>query len=127
MRFLTVAMVLTMHSDLIKEFGGSYGLRDAGLLSSAVARPQQLEHYVPESGIGQLAAALAWGLIKNHAFIDGNKRIGYGAMVGFLAWNGYDVSCSEVEETAMVLEAAAGEITEEQWTEWVVSVVVPIA
>jgi death-on-curing protein len=120
-------MVLTMHSDLIEEFGGGYGLRDEGLLASAIARPQQLQHYIPESSIGQLAAFLSWGVIKNQPFIDGNKRIGFGAMAGFLAWNGYDVRCSEVEETAMVLSAAAGEMTEEQWTEWVVSVVEPIA
>jgi death on curing protein len=59
-------------------------------------------------------------LIKNHAFIDGNKRVGFAAMVAFLEMNEYRLACSEEEETAMVLRAAAGETTEEEWTAWVV-------
>lgn len=118
-RFLTAAVVRVMHSDLIDQFGGSDGLRDLGLLESAVSRPRQLHPYVSNVSIGELAAVLGWGLIKNHAFVDGNKRIGLGAMVGFLRWNGYRLNCSEIEETAMVLAAAASEIPEEQWTAWV--------
>jgi death-on-curing protein len=63
-------------------------------------------------------------LIKNHAFIDGNKRVGFSAMVAFLEMNEHRLTCSEAEETAMVLRAAAGEITEDGWTEWVVRNVV---
>ncbi len=120
MHLLTSAMLRTIHSDLIQEFGGSHGLRDAGLLESAVARPQQLLHYVPDSGAGGVAALLTWGLVKNHAFVDGNKRIALAGLVTFLRWNGYRLTCSEVEETAMVLRAAASEISEEEWTGWVV-------
>ena len=116
-------MLRTMHSDLIQEFGGSHGLRDAGLLESAVARPAQLLHYVPDSGVGEVAAVLAWGLMKNHAFVDGNKRIGLAGLVTFLRWNGCRLACSELEETAMVLRAAASEISEEEWTAWVVRTV----
>ena len=118
MRLLTSAMLRTMRSDLIQEFGGSHGLRDAGLLESAVARPAQLLHYVPDSGFGEVAAVLAWGLMTNHAFVDGNKRSGLAGLVTFLRWNGCRLACSEVEETAMVLRAAASESSEEEWTAW---------
>jgi death-on-curing protein len=64
-----------------------------------------------------VGASLVWGLIKNHAFIDGNKRVGFAA---FVELNGYGLICPELEETAMVLRAAASEITEEEWTAWVV-------
>ena len=120
MRLLTSAMLRTMHSDLIREFGGSHGLRDAGLLESAAARPEQLLHYVPDSSVGEVAAVLAWGFVKNHAFVDGNKRIGLAGLVTFLRWNGYKLTCSELEETATVQRAAASEISEAEWTAWVV-------
>jgi death on curing protein len=70
---------------------------------------------------------LAWGLIKNHAFIDGNKRIGLICLVNFLHINGYRLTSSQDEDAAMVLRAAAGEITEEQWTVWVMRMVAPVA
>ncbi len=66
-----------------------------------------------------MAASLSWGLIKNHAFLDGNKRIGLAALAVFLEANGFSLICSVEEETAMVLRAAASEITEEEWTAWV--------
>ncbi len=119
MRFLNSVMIRAIHSDLIQRYGGSHGLRDAGLLESAIARPQQLANYEAEAGVGRLAAVLGWGLVKNHAFVDGNKRIALAGMVTFLRLNGYRMTCSEVEETAMVLRAAASEMGEEAWTEWV--------
>lgn len=118
MRFLNSVMLRTMHSDLIRVFGGSYGLRDAGLLESAVARPLQLANYSSDATIGMLAAILCWGLVKNHAFIDGNKRIALAALVTFLKLNGYRLTCSEAEETAMILRAAASEITEAEFGAW---------
>ena len=126
MRFLNSAMIRAIHSDLIQRYGGSYGLRDAGLLESALARPLQLASYEPDATIAHLAAVLGWGLLKNHAFIDGNKRIGIAAMITFLKLNGHQLTCSEVEETAMVLRAAASELSEAQWTAWVESVVAPL-
>ena len=95
-------------------------------MESAVARAENKAYYDPDASVAEVAASLAWGLIKNHAFIDGNKRVGYGAMVAFLEGNGYGLTCSQEEETAMVLRAAAGEITEEQWTVWVMRVVAPL-
>ncbi|NYF78532.1 death-on-curing protein [Granulicella arctica] len=113
-------MIRAIHADLIAGYGGSHGLRDLGLLESALARPEQLAHYEPDAGVERLAAVLGWGLLKNHAFLDGNKRVALAAVVTFLKLNGYALTCSEVEETAMVLRAAASEIDEAAWTDWVI-------
>lgn len=113
-------MVRAIHSDLIQRYGGSYGMRDPGLLESALARPQHLANYEPDAGVARMAAALGRDLVRNHAFVDGNKRVALGAVVTFLKLNGYRLTCSEVEETAMVLRAAASEMEEEEWTAWVV-------
>jgi death-on-curing protein len=118
--FPTVELVEALQAEMIDRYGGSHGLRDRGLLESAVARADNTAYYNPEASVGEVAASLAWGLIKNHAFIDGNKRVGFSAMVAFLEMNEHRLTCSEAEETAMVLRVAAGEITEDGWTAWVV-------
>jgi death-on-curing protein len=118
--FLSVDTVIVLHAALIEETGGSHGLRDAGLLASAIARAENKVSYDPESTVASVGASLSWGLIKNHAFIDGNKRIGLAALVVFLNANGFNLVCSVEEETAMVLRAAASEIGEAEWTAWVV-------
>ena len=127
MVFPIVAVVEAIHAELINLYGGSHGLRDRGLLESAVARAENKATYDPDSSVPEVAALLAWGLIKNHAFIDGNKRIGFAAMAAFLDANGFQLTCSEEDETAMVRNAAAGDITEEQWTVWVMRCAVPIS
>jgi len=98
------------------------GLRDAGLLESAIARPANLHIYEEDASIARLCASLGWGLLKNHAFIDGNKRVALGAMVTFLELNGHELTCSEAEETDMVLRAAASELNELEWNAWVETV-----
>ena len=118
-RFLTVEAVAALHRLTIERFGGSHGLRDRGLLESAVARAEHLAHYVPDATVAELAATLAWGLIKNHAFVDGNKRVGFNALVTSLDLNGMRLTCSEAEETEMVLRVASGEMNEDAWTAWV--------
>ena len=118
--FLSVDAVLVLHAALIEESGGSHGLRDPGLLESAIARAENKVNYDPKATVATVAASLSWGLIKNHAFIDGNKRIGLAALVVFLEANGCSLICSAAEETAMVLRAAASEIAEEEWTAWLV-------
>jgi death-on-curing protein len=118
--FLSIELVEALQAEMIERYGGSHGLRDRGLLESAVARAENLAHYSPEASIGDVAATLGWGLIKNHAFIDGNKRVGFVALVAFLELNGHRLVSSEGEETAMVLRVAASEIAEEEWTAWVV-------
>ena len=119
LRWLTAKAVLAIHEELIVRYGGVSGLRDDGLLESAVARPQNLVAYGQKISVASLSAAYAWGLLRNHPFVDGNKRTALAAMVVFLELNGWELGCSEAEETAMVLRAAAGEVTERAWTEWV--------
>jgi death-on-curing protein len=118
--FLSVDAVIVLHAALIEESGGSHGLRDSGLLESAIARAENKINYDPEATVAAVAASLSWGLIKNHAFIDGNKRVGLAALVVFLEANGFSLISPVEEETAMVLRAAASEIDEMEWTAWVV-------
>lgn len=118
-RWLTAEAVAAIHEELIARYGGSTGVREAGLLRSAVARPQHLAAYGSGVTVPKLAAAYGWGLLRNHPFVDGNKRIALAAMVVFLDLNRWELTCSEAEETAMVLKAAAGETTEAAWSEWV--------
>jgi death-on-curing protein len=118
-RLLDFRGVSAIHAELITRYGGSMGLRDAGLLESAIARPAHLHVYEEDASVARLCATLGWGLLKNRAFIDGNKRVALGAMVVFLELNGYELICSEAEETDMVLRAAASEMNEAQWNEWI--------
>lgn len=115
-RLLDFRGVSAIHAELIMRYGGSMGLRDAGLLESAIAR---LSVYEEDASVAKPCATLGWGLLKNHAFIDGNKRVALGAMVAFLELNGHEFTCSEAEETNIVLRAAASELNEMQWNEWV--------
>jgi death-on-curing protein len=119
-RWLTTAAVVAIHEELIARYGGVPGLHVAGLLESAIARPKHLAAYKGGITVPKLAAAYAWGLLRNHPFVDGNKRIALATMVVFLELNGCELTCSEAEETAIVLQAAAGEITESEWSNWVV-------
>jgi death on curing protein len=115
-RLLDFRGVSAIHAELITRYGGSMG---AGLLESAIARPAHLHVYEEDASVARLCATLGWGLLKNRAFIDGNKRVALGAMVVFLELNGYELICSEAEETDMVLRAAASEMNEAQWNEWI--------
>jgi death-on-curing protein len=119
LRWLTPAAVGAIQAELIARYGGVPGLRVAGLLESAIARPKHLATYKRGVTVPELAAAYAWGLLRNHPFVDGNKRIALATMVAFLDLNGWKLTCSEAEETAMVLQAAASEISERLWAEWV--------
>jgi len=119
LKWLTAKAVHAIHEELIARYGGVPGLRDGGLLESAVARPQNLAAYGRNTSVASLAAAYAWGLLRNHPFVDGNKRTALAAMVVFLELNGWELDCSEAEETATLLRAAAGGTTERAWSEWV--------
>lgn len=101
-------------------------MRDENALESAIARPQQLAAYANVTSVAVLSATLAWAILRSHPFTDGNKRSAFAALTLFLDINGYQVNCPEVEETAMVLRAAASEITEAEWTAWVERVVIPL-
>jgi death-on-curing protein len=117
--FVRADVLKNVHQRLIETYGGLAGVRDANALESAIARPKNLAAYVGEESIAALGAALAWTLVRSHPFSDGNKRAAFGALAIFLEINGYRLTCSEVEETAMILRAAGSEITEEAFTAWV--------
>ncbi|MGH8770558.1 MAG: type II toxin-antitoxin system death-on-curing family toxin [Burkholderiales bacterium] len=109
--------VLALHEQLLAEFGGATGIRDQGLLESALARPENLHAY-GRSGIYELAASYAYGLMKNHAFVDGNKRIGFATAILFLELNGQRFSASEADATIQSLALAAGAIDEAKYAAW---------
>lgn len=116
-RWLLDGVVLAIHDEQIVEHGGSAGIRDAGLLSSALARPKNQAHY-GEPSVFDLAAAYAYGIIRNHPFVDGNKRTGFLASYVFLHINGWQLKASEVEAVNAVLALAAGEIDEPGFSGW---------
>ena len=118
MIWLTTAMVETFHRESLVLFGGGDGLSDAGLLASALARPQNVFAYEPQADVFQLAASYCHGIVKNHPFIDGNKRTGTLAAVAFLALNGIDVEFDEPEIVVMVVGLASSEVSEEQMADW---------
>lgn len=119
---LSKSQVLLIHDQLITETGGSYGLRDEGMLDSALNAPFQTfggEDVYPS--LQQKAARLCFGLVKNHPFIDGNKRIGAHAMLVFLALNGIELQYSQTELSDIILQLAAGEIDTEDLLYWILS------
>ena len=118
LRWLTVQAVQAIHHELIARYGGVFGVRDQSSLESALARPRNFAAYRRGFSLGDLAAAYGWALLRNHPFVDGNKRIALAAMIVFLEINGWELTCSEAEETATVLRAAAGEISEPAWSAW---------
>ena len=120
-RWVDKSALMLLHDESLAEHGGAAGMRDEGLFESALARPENLAAY-ENPDLASLAAAYGVGLAKNHPFVDGNKRVALGAMVAFLELNGYELTCSEAEETDMVLRAAASELNEPEWNEWVATV-----
>jgi death-on-curing protein len=119
-RWLATRAVEAIHYELILRYGGVAGVRDRGALESALARPKHLLVYRSRITLPQLAAAYGWGLLRNHPFVDGNKRVAFAAMIAFLELNGWKWLASEVEETVNVLAAAEGELPEKDWISWVI-------
>ena len=103
---------LALHDRLLALHGGAVGLRDDGLLKSALARPQQHFAYSESPDIVDMAAAYTWGIMRNHPFVDGNKRTGFVVGVLFLELNGYHFNASEEDAAQMVLELASGNLDE---------------
>jgi death-on-curing protein len=111
------AAFITLHDIGLRRFGGLAGMRDEGLLDSALARPQNMAAYtVPD--LSDLAAAYAFGLAKNHPFIDGNKRAAFMAATLFLHINGFNLVASEVDAALQTIALAAGHITEADYAAW---------
>ncbi len=119
---LSKSQVLLIHEQLIAETGGSSGLRDEGMLDSALNAPFQTfggEDVYPS--LQQKAARLCFGLVKNHPFADGNKRIGAHAMLVFLALNGVELQHSQTELSDVILQLAAGEIEATDLLHWILA------
>ena len=117
-RWLSTEEVRTAHEKQLSRFGGPAGLRDENALESALARPVNRWRY-EESDLAELAAAYAFGLARNHAFVDGNKRIAFVAMITFLRLNGVPFRPDQAEATTIILGLAAGEIDEAGLTRWI--------
>jgi death-on-curing protein len=116
--WLLQSAVVAAHNMMIARFGGADGIRDKGLIESALVRPTDLYHYDRCSEFSKLAAAYASGIIQNHPFIDGNKRTGFIAAYMFLDLNGLTLQADEITATAMTLSLAASEINEEEYAKW---------
>jgi death on curing protein len=110
--------VLVVHDRQIELFGGQYGLRDAGLLDSAIARPKNFYCY-EGADILRLAAAYCYGICQNHPFIDGNKRTAFVVMVAFLKTNHCRFHAEQVEVVGIMEQLADGKISEAEFTNWV--------
>src|SRR3977135_36838 len=117
-KWVTYEQVIAIHSRQLRKFGGAPGLRDDGLLRSALERPVNKWQY-EQADLAALAAAYAFGLAKNHAFVDGNKRIAFMAMIIFLRKNGVAFDPEPAQSTAIILALAAGEVSEESLTRWI--------
>ena len=118
-RWLSRIVVDAIHNDQLREHGGLPGIRDENLPESALARAKQKWHYAERTDLAMLAAAYAFGLVTNHPYRDGNKRIGFLAMVTFLGVNGHDFEAEEPEIVAEFLALADGRISEEALADWI--------
>ena len=113
--------LMALHAEQLAEHGGASGVRDQGLLESALARPENLAAY-EEPTAHELAAAYAYGIVKNHPFVDGNKRTGFLAAAVFLELNGFVLQAEEVDAVEKVLGLAAGALSEEDFARWLEAV-----
>ena len=119
---LTKAQILLLHNQLTAETGGISGLRDEGLLESAIIAPfQTFDGMDMYPTLQQKAARLCFGLVKNHPFIDGNKRIGTHAMLVFLALNGIELRYTQKELSDIIISLAAGEIEFSDLLQWILA------
>jgi death on curing protein len=117
--WLTIADVLAIHDEQIAEHGGSDGVRDLNVIESAIARPRQLVNFGDSTpDMAALAATLAFGLAKNHGFIDGNKRTSAVATETFLALNGVKVTASDEEIVQVWTDIGAGQMGEDELADW---------
>ena len=116
--WLDVEIMVDLHAEQRALFGGPDGIRDQGMLESALGRPVNIFAY-GETDLAALAAAYAFGIARNYPFVDGNKRAAFGAIVVFLGLNDIDFLVPPESATAMILALAAGEVNEEGLTRWI--------
>ncbi|APL95426.1 type II toxin-antitoxin system death-on-curing family toxin [Sphingobium indicum] len=115
--WISAEVAMAAHAEQLAEHGGGEGVRDAGLLESAMARPQNLAAY-HEPDAAELAAAYAYGIARNHPFVDGNKRTAAVVSETFLVLNGYVLTATDAELVVAFLALAAGELSEEETAAW---------
>ncbi|HWB14931.1 MAG TPA: type II toxin-antitoxin system death-on-curing family toxin [Vicinamibacterales bacterium] len=124
MRYLTLSEVIDLHSAVIAQTGGASGVRDIGLLESAIAQPQAtFGEFDLHPSLVDKAAALGFALIANHPFLDGNKRAGHAAMEVFLVLNGHELAAAVDEQERMMLSVAAGEADRVALAAWLLAYV----
>jgi death-on-curing protein len=111
--------LLMLHDESLAEHGGLPGLRDEGLLDSALARPRNLIAYAPDSDLPALAAAYGVEIARNHPFADGNKRAAFLSVGLFLGLNGWRLAATQIEATQIVLGVASGELEEDVFAQWI--------
>lgn len=124
-RWISKKTALTAHSMQLAEHGGSDGIRDESLLESALAKPQNVFAYENDSDLFRLAASHAFGIAKNHPFVDGNKRTALAVSAGFLVLNGWDLSAPRDEVYLIFLSLADGSLSEVDLADWFRRVAVP--
>jgi death-on-curing protein len=117
--WLDVDEIIDMHTEQLAMFGGPEGIRDRGALESAIARPVNNKWHYGETDMVSLAAAYAFGLARNHPFVDGNKRTAFHALMVFLRVNGVRFAPDPAHATEIILSLAAGEVSEESLARWI--------
>ena len=125
MKWLRTDAVLAMHKRQLAEHGGGEGVRDLGLLESALARPNNIAAYEPDADAARLAAAYAFGIAKNHPFVDGNKRTPLVACRTFLILNGYQLHAGPTDKYLTFLTLAEGSLSEDEFAQWLRERIVP--
>ncbi len=130
-KWLTTRMVLAIHDEQLAVFGGAQGLRDAGLLDRALAKARNRYEYEGDAGerdagIFRLAAAYCTGIVRNHPFVDGNKRTGLLSLQAFLALNGYRFRPAQEDEVEIIPGLAAGEVAETGLARWIAANAEPV-
>ena len=118
-QWLTTTQATILHAEAIARFGGRSGLRDKGLLESAIARPRQVYGYEPDSSLYILAGSYCYGLCRNHPFIDGNKRTGLLLIRSFLFMNRLSFAPDEAETVSMIELVASDDINETEFADWI--------
>ena len=118
-RWISKKALLMLHEESLAMFGGASGLRDEGLLDSALARPLNTHAYNADSTLADLAASYGFGLAKNHAFLDGNKRAAFLSIGMFLSINGHKLVADQVDAIQTILAVAAGELDERGFAAWI--------
>jgi len=125
-RWLNRTIIDSIHNDQIREHGGRAGVRDENALESALARPRNKWTYGQERNLRNLAAAYGFAFVTNHPYIDGNKRVGFLAIVTFLGINGFDFEATDLEVVTAIVGLAAGRLSEKQLGNWIMKHTTPL-